>query len=116
MKETYDGRCHCQAVRFSVQLDLEEAIICDCTICTKKGAIVVRIDEPDFQLHSSLGEMGMYTFNTHTAKHYFCQRCGIHTFHRPRTYPERWGINIRCLTGVDLSAIDARRVFGSELD
>ena len=116
MKQTYDGFCHCRSVQFRATLNLAEAIVCDCSICTKKGAIMIRIEESDFELLSRLGDVGVYSFHTHTAKHYFCRTCGIHTFHRPRTYPERWGVNIRCLDGVDVNAIEPRRVFGSKLD
>ena len=28
-----------------------------------------------------------YRFNTHTAEHYFCSRCGIYTHHRRRSRP-----------------------------
>lgn len=38
-----------------------------------------------------------YTYNTHQAKHYFCQTCGVHPFYQPRTNPNCRGISLRCL-------------------
>ena len=29
----------------------------------------------------------------------FCRRCGIHPFYRPRSHPEGWDVNARCLDG-----------------
>jgi hypothetical protein len=75
-----------------------------------------RIDESDFELMSSLDELSVYQFNKNIARHYFCPNCGIHPFHRPRSYPDKWAINIRCLKGIDIDSIVPRAVRGSELD
>jgi hypothetical protein len=116
MKQDYDGSCHCESIRFKTRLNLDDAIVCDCSICTKKGSIVVRVEEADFDLLSPIDELSLYTFNRHIAKHYFCSTCGIHPFHRPRSYCELWAVNIRCLAGVDIMRIEARPVSGSKLD
>lgn len=116
MKQDYDGSCHCGAVRFRTHLDTDDAFACDCSVCTKKGSVVVRVDEANFDLLTPLEDLTEYTFNKHVAKHYFCPRCGIHTFNRPRSYPELWAINLRCLNGVDINTLDVRPVFGSKLD
>lgn len=77
---------------------------------------MVRAEEADFVLLTPLGELSLYTFNKHLAKHYFCPSCGIHPFHRPRTRPDLWAVNIRCLDGVAVSDVEPRQVFGSALD
>jgi len=81
-----------------------------------KGSIVNRVEHPDFDLTSSLDELSLYSFNKRIAKHYFCPTCGVHPFHRPRSYPEMWGVNIRCLKGVNIEDVQPRRVSGSKLD
>ena len=48
----------------------------------------------------------LYQFNTHTAKHYFCSRCGIYTHHQRRSNPEQYGYNVGCLEGVNPLAIE----------
>lgn len=116
MKRDYEGRCHCGSVRFRARLDTGDAMVCDCSICTRKGSVFVRVAEDDFELLTPLEEMSLYTFNKHIAKHYFCPTCGIHPFNRPRSYPDLWAVNIRCLDGVDIAEIEPRRVFGSKLD
>ncbi len=116
VRQQFDGSCHCGSVRFTSTLDLADAIVCDCSICRKKGSIVVRVADEDFSLLSPLEELGLYTFNKHIAKHYFCRVCGVHPFHRPRSYPELWAVNIRALSDVDPAAVSPRQVYGSKLD
>lgn len=43
----------------------------------------------------------VYRFNTMTAEHYFCSRCGIYTHHRRRSNPSQYGFNLGCLEGID---------------
>jgi len=38
-----------------------------------------------------------YSFNTHTAKHTFCQTCGVKPFYRPRSHPAGYSVNFRCV-------------------
>ncbi len=116
MKRAYTGSCHCGDVRFRAELDLDDCIVCDCSICVKKGTIAARIDAADFELLTPLEALSQYRFNKRIARHYFCPRCGIHAFHRPRTVPELWAVNARCLDGVDVWQIRPTQVHGSRLD
>lgn len=116
MRETYEGACHCGDVEFRAELDLADCLVCDCSICAKKGSIIVRVADADFTPSTPLDRLSVYTFNKHIAKHYFCPRCGVHPFHRPRSYPEQWGVNARCLRGVEVGRLRPRQVFGSKLD
>ncbi|MDH4124058.1 MAG: GFA family protein [Gammaproteobacteria bacterium] len=116
MKQTYEGSCHSGKVRFRATLDPAECFVCDCSICTKKGSTIIRIEEPDFELATPLDELSVYQFNKNIAKHYFCPTCGVHPFNRPRSYPDKWAVNVRCLQGVDVGTLQPRQVFGSKLD
>lgn len=116
MKQQYAGSCHCGSVKFKVDLDLDECLVCDCSICTKKGILINRIADEAFELSTPIEALGLYQFNKHIAKHYFCPTCGVHTFARPRSFPDMWAVNVRCLSGVDIGSIEPRQVFGSELD
>tara|TARA_B100000029_G_scaffold400963_1_gene400024 strand:+ start:209 stop:559 length:351 start_codon:yes stop_codon:yes gene_type:complete len=116
MKKTYQGSCHCGAVRFEVALDMDESMVCDCSICSKKGGILNRVPEDQFTPLTPIDDLPVYQFNKRIAKHYFCPTCGIYTFHRPRSAPDLWAINVRCLDGVDLNAIQIGQIHGSEFD
>jgi hypothetical protein len=87
MLRTYEGGCHCGAVRFRIEVDLDETPIgeCDCSICTKKGILHLPIARDRLQILSGADDLTTYTFNTGVAKHTFCRHCGMHPFYQPRT-------------------------------
>lgn len=116
MKETYRGSCHCGRVRFEIDADLDQVRVCDCSMCRRRGALLHRVQENNFRLLSNLSELTMYQWHTKTAKDYFCPTCGIQPFRRPRTAPDQWSVNVRCLEGVDLDAIPAVQTHGSRLE
>lgn len=95
--KTFQGGCHCGQVRFEIETDLNKAIECNCSICTKKGALLHRVPPENFRLLSDEDALTLYRFATGIAQHWFCRHCGIHAFNRPRAAPERYSINIRCL-------------------
>ena len=106
--KTYHGRCHCGKVQFEIQSTLEPAMRCNCSICVRKGAVMTRVPAERFKLTSGEDYLALYQFHTKTAKHYFCKVCGIYPFHRPRTAPESYGVNVGCLEGVDPLALKVK--------
>ena len=108
------GGCHCGAVRFEAALPaLVEAQSCNCSICEKTGFVHMIVPESRFRLVLGQDVLTTYTFNTGVAKHLFCSRCGIKSFYRPRSNPDGWSVNARCLDeaeGLDiqLEAFDGR--------
>ena len=92
------GGCHCGAVRFEALLpDVVPAQTCTCTICKMTGFTHVITPESRFRLTSGADKITTYTFNTGVAKHTFCSVCGIKAFYRPRSNPDGWSVNARCL-------------------
>lgn len=91
------GSCHCGAVRFRVRPRSARAFDCNCSMCTKKGFLHLIVEAADFELSSGRESLETYTFNTGTAKHYFCRHCGVHPFYVPRSHPDGFDANLRCL-------------------
>jgi hypothetical protein len=116
MIQTYKGSCHCGKVQFEVDAELDHVRVCDCSICRRRGALIHRVEEKCFRLLTPIEELSLYQWHTKTAKDYFCPSCGILPFRRPRTAPDLWGVNVRCLEGVDLSSVPIEYVYGSRLD
>jgi hypothetical protein len=116
MKTTYRGGCHCGGVRFEVVADLDHVRVCDCSICRRRGALIHRVEDHELRLLTPIENLTVYQWNTKTAKDYFCPVCGILPFRRPRTAPDKWGVNVRCLSDVNLDAIPIKYVHGSKLD
>ena len=100
--KTYTGNCHCGKVRFQMETDLSKVTLCNCSICTKKGAVHHRIPAHQFKLLAGEESLSLYQFGTKTARHHFCKCCGIHPFSNPRSAPEMVSINVRCLGDFDL--------------
>lgn len=111
----YPGSCHCGAVRFEVTAEIDHVRVCDCSICRRRGGLMFRVREDQLKLQTPLEQMALYQFHTRTAKDYFCKTCGVLPFRRPRTAPEMWSVNVRCLDGIDLDSIPVKRVHGSRL-
>ena len=101
--EVRRARCHCGAVVIEAFLPhgLASASRCDCSICRRRGPGAVTARTERVTVVQGADNLGLYTWGTHTAKHYFCRTCGIYTHHQRRSDPAECGINIGCLDGID---------------
>ena len=104
MKKTYQGSCHCTAVRFEADIDLSENTYrCNCTICRRTRFWPAIVTSSDFRLLSGENELTEYRFNSMQNLHLFCRTCGVRAFgigHRPDTGEQVYGVNIGCLENV----------------
>lgn len=98
----YSAACHCGTVRFTVQLTdgLRTARRCNCSYCRMRGAVAVSANLADINVLQGEEALTLYQFNTGEAKHYFCSRCGIYTFHQRRSAPHQYGVNVACIEGM----------------
>ena len=106
------GSCHCGAVRFEVQGPIAEAYTCDCSLCSKKNAAMANVHESRMKITAGEDRLGLYRWNARIAKHYFCMVCGIYPFHRKRSMPDHYGVNLRCLDDFDATSIPVRPAEG----
>lgn len=111
--EIQKGSCHCGAVTFEIHGPIRDFRRCDCSICRRKGAIMCTADKDQFRLVSGEENLGLYQWNTKTARHYFCRTCGIYTHHWRRSRPE-FGYNIGCIEGVDIRALPEVEIFNGQ--
>ncbi len=114
-REKYLGSCHCEAVQFEITSNFEELTTCDCSICRLKNAVMVKVHESDFKLLTGKERINEYQFHTLTARHFFCNACGIYTFHNKRSAPDSYGVNIFCLKGFDPEGIPVRQTVGAAM-
>lgn len=108
--KTWKATCHCGAVELSVRLSdgLNTATRCDCSLCRRKGAIMLTAPLEGVQIVKGADKLSLYMFNTHVAKHWFCSACGIYTHHQRRSNPNEIGVNAGTLHGIDIRAITPR--------
>ena len=94
----HKGGCHCGRVRFEVIAPVEvEVHDCNCSICSKLAYLHLIVPRSRFKLLQGSESLTTYTFNTGVAKHYFCSVCGVKSFYIPRSHPDGYSINARCL-------------------
>ena len=103
----HTGSCHCGTVKFTVKGDIDQAIECNCSHCSRKGFLLWFVEPDAFHITAGADRLSTYTFNTHAIQHQFCPVCGTQAFAQGRTPEgkESRAINIRCLEDVDLTAI-----------
>jgi hypothetical protein len=106
-----NGSCHCGTVRFRVQLSngLHSARRCTCSYCRMRGAVAVTAPRDGITILTGEDALSLYQFNTRSAQHYFCSKCGIYTHHQRRSNPDQYGVNVACLEGVspfDFEAVE----------
>lgn len=100
------GGCHCGAVAFEVMApDEVELIDCNCSMCSKTGYLHLIVPKARFRLLTGKRKLTTYQFNTKEAKHLFCSVCGIKSFYVPRSHPDGYSVNFRCLDPGDFTSI-----------
>jgi len=106
---THHGGCHCGAVRFTVaapaHLDIDE---CNCSICRMSGFLHLIVTQQQFELLRGEGALRAYHFHTGTARHLFCEICGVKSFYVPRSHPAGYSVNARCLDPVTVTGMTIR--------
>lgn len=116
--KTYIGSCHCGAVRFSFESEvISKGLRCNCSLCSRKGAMMSpeSIPSENFIIEAAGDSLGLYQFGIKTAKHYFCKNCGIYTFHETARKAGHYRVNLGCVEGVDIFALEADVFDGKNL-
>jgi hypothetical protein len=113
----YKGSCHCGKVAFEVEGEIDSALSCNCSICSRKGSLLWFVPRDNLTLLTPEDAASTYTFNKHAIQHRFCAICGIHPYAEavdPKGKPMA-AVNLRCLDGIDLAAIPVHEFNGRAL-
>ncbi|RNJ41721.1 aldehyde-activating protein [Mesorhizobium erdmanii] len=103
----YKGSCHCGKIAFQFKAELTGAVRCNCSICSRKGALLCAIPHEDLTVLAWGDDLGTYTFGNHAMAHRFCRTCGIHPFAEDvREGGERSAyVNLNCVADIDPSTL-----------
>jgi hypothetical protein len=101
--QSLTATCHCGAVELAVTLSdgFETARRCDCSYCRRRPAAVVSASLDGLRVVRGAENLAVYTWGTHTARHHFCKTCGIYMYHRRRSDPNEYGVNLYAIEGCD---------------
>ena len=111
----HSGGCHCGRVRFEVMAPAKlEVSECNCSMCGKSGYLHLVVPAGRFRLVAGADALTSYSFNTRTAKHLFCAVCGIKSFYVPRSHPDGFSVNARCLDEGTVESLSLHQVNGRE--
>jgi len=114
---TYTGGCHCGEVRYEATVDLANVMSCNCSICSKLGALWTFVKPEQFALRSGEDCLTEYRFNRKVVEHLSCTVCGVECFVRGKMPDgsDVVGLNVRCLDGVDIAALAVKPFDGRSL-
>ncbi|MCX4246218.1 GFA family protein [Paraliomyxa miuraensis] len=114
---TYHGGCHCGAVRYEVELELDTVIACNCSICAKEGWRLAFVPAAAFTLRQGEDALRDYQFGNHHIHHLFCTTCGIRSFTwgTGSDGAKMYSVNVRCLDGVDAESLKVQHYDGASL-
>lgn len=104
---SHAGSCHCGRIAFEVDAEIDQAIDCNCSMCSRRGGLLAFVPASQVRLKTPEADLATYTFNTHHIRHHFCPTCGIATFGRgtDQNGNVTYAINVRCLQDLDLGKL-----------
>lgn len=108
---SYRDGCQCGAVRFNVAADLDHAVSCNCSRCSRIGSIFAFTPTAKFELVTGADSLTDFRFNKHVIHHLFCRTCSVESFAQG-TAPDGGAmvaVNARCLDGVDPDTLHPRK-------
>ena len=92
------GGCHCGAISFEFEAPAQMSLtLCNCSICDKTGFQHVFVPHKALTFHSGKDHLTTYTFGSHMAKHTFCPTCGVKPLYQPKSHPDKYSVNLRCI-------------------
>ncbi|KAL5476701.1 hypothetical protein ACEPAI_2887 [Sanghuangporus weigelae] len=113
--QTFKGNCHCHKFSFDFvhpPLGVKKPVSCNCTLCTRTGAINIFGRDKFFHLtDGSAGwdEFSKYKSKTWPTTHHFCPDCGSWMFWAGMGLV---GVNIRMIDGIEVENLEVNHLDG----
>ncbi|MCB1322311.1 MAG: GFA family protein [Leptospiraceae bacterium] len=113
-EEHYKGGCQCGAVKYEVDVDIDQSITCNCSRCQPLGMVLAFTPRTKFHLHSGSDALTEFRFNKKSIEHLFCKICGVESFAYGQLPDgtQMAAINVNCLEDVDPRALQTQHMDG----
>ena len=113
------GACHCGAQRFAAPAP-ESVTSCNCSICSKRGALVAYYAPDQVELSLTPDQLADYQWGDRMMTFHHCATCGCAVFDEAPAWttdegedrPARVALNTRLFDDLDLAAVPVRHVDG----
>ncbi|MGE5511323.1 MAG: aldehyde-activating protein [Bacteroidota bacterium] len=93
---TYEGQCHCGAIRARLQFTKPaeeiEVRACQCGFCTRHGSMTISDPAGKTILEVRKGQLHAYQFASRTATSLLCQSCGVYAGAILQDGDDRWSV------------------------
>lgn len=117
---TLKARCHCGATQFEVTEAPAEVTSCNCTFCSKRGALHAYYSPEQFRLITARDRVSTYQWNSYIGQHHHCAICGCGTYSefpsfdsgKPDFDNPRISVNARLFEDFDAEALPVVKVNG----
>ncbi|KAL5514447.1 hypothetical protein ACEPAG_2535 [Sanghuangporus baumii] len=112
--KTFKGSCHCGKFKFDFDhpsLDVQKPASCNCSFCTRSGALMVygkekiRFDETS----ASRDELSAFRARLLPSAHHFCPGCGNYLFWEGMGMV---GVNARMFEGIEVDKLSVIPIDG----
>jgi len=113
----YTGACHCGKVKWKANFEPEYLVECNCSLCTKLGALWSHADHKLIDVDYSEKDVNTYIQGDRTLKTIFCKHCGCTTHWEAIDVLQngRMGLNFRMLINSELLTTFAiKRINGAD--
>lgn len=115
--------CHCGAVRFEVSRPPEQVTRCNCSLCSRRGALWAYYRPDEFTLLAAEGQR-TYRWGDKIMESNFCGTCGCPTFNDGPDWADdgqsidfskrKLGVNARLFEDFDLGVVPVREFNGRD--
>jgi hypothetical protein len=109
--KTYEGSCHCGAVKFEVTMaPPQKAFAGNCSICMRAGWLLAFASPESFRAIAGEEKLRDYQFGKKSTHHLFCPTCGVRAFSRGKKSngDEAIAVNLRCIAGLDPTKLEVQ--------
>jgi hypothetical protein len=109
----HSGGCHCGRVQIGALAPADlELLDCNCSMCARSGYLHLIVGREEFRLVGGQDNLVEYRFGSGTARHLFCRHCGVKSFYVPRSHPDGYSVNARCLDPATIRSMKIRSFDG----
>jgi hypothetical protein len=74
------GSCHCGATQFEVSEAPAKVANCNCSFCSKRGALHAYYTTAQFRLLTARDRVSTYQWGSYIGQHHHCSICGCGTY------------------------------------